>query len=109
WHPQPDHVLPETDPSAMTYLLNRYLRTRTKLTLEAQTSPAGGLTLSGALTDERGAPLPNASVALSMTPLGGPGVVSEYTLSGSVPEGALQAVAGYRVNTECSCSGPADF
>ena len=110
WHPQPDHVLPETDPSAMTYLVNRYLRPRTNLTLEARTAPAGALTLSGALADEHGAPLRNANVDLSMTPLGGPGVVSEYIVSGTVPEGALQAIAGYRVNMECDhCSGPADF
>jgi hypothetical protein len=110
WHPQPDHVLPETDPSAMTYLVNRYLQPRTKITLEEPSALAGGLTLSGALTDEHGAPLRNANVELSMTPLEGSGVVSEYTVSGTVPEGARQAVAGYRVNMECEgCSGPADF
>ena len=110
WHHQPDHVLPETDPSAFTYLVNRYLRTRTKMTLKAQASPAGGVILSGVLRDEHGAPLPNVNVELSMTPLEGPGVVSEYTVSGTVPEGALQAIAGYRVNMECdNCSGSADF
>lgn len=110
WHPQPDHVLPETDPGAFTYLVNRYLRTRTKLEMEAPTSATGGLTLGGALSDENGTPLPNADLQLSMTPLEGPGVVSEYSLSGIVPEGALRAVAGYRVNTECdNCSGPADL
>jgi hypothetical protein len=110
WHPQPDHVLPETDPGALTYLVNRYLRTRTKLTLEAQTASAGGVTLRGALTDERGTPRSNADLAFSMTPLDGPGVVSEYTFSGKVPERAVQAVVGYRVNMECDdCSGPSDF
>lgn len=113
WHAYPDHVLPETDPGALTYLVNRYLRTRTKLNLEAQTAsnaPDGQVVPGGTLTDEGGAPLPNAKVELSMTPLEGPGVVSEYTLSGTVPDGALQAIAGYRVNMECdTCSGPADF
>jgi hypothetical protein len=110
WHPYPDHVLPETDPSAFTYVINRYLRPRTKLTLQAQASQAGGLTLSGALTDEHGAPMPKANVNLSMTPLAGPGAVSEYTLSATVPDGATQADVGYRVNMECdSCAGSADF
>jgi hypothetical protein len=110
WHPYPDHVLPETDPSAFTYLIDRYSRARTKLTLNAQASQAGGLTLSGALTDEHGAPMSKANVNLSMTPLEGPGVVSEYTLSATVPDGATQADVGYRVNMECdSCSGSADF
>jgi hypothetical protein len=110
WHPYPDHVLPETDPSALTYLVDRYSRARTKLTLNAQVSQAGGLTLSGTLTDEHGAPMPKANVNLSMTPLAGPGAVSEYTLSATVPDGATQADVGYRVNMECeSCSGSADF
>lgn len=110
WHPYPDHVLPETNPSALTYLINRYLRTRTKLALEVQDAPAGGLSLSGALMDDHGAPLPKSSLELSMTPLEGPGIVSEYTLTGTVPDGAIQADAGYRVNMECdNCSGSADF
>ena len=110
WHSHPDHVLPETDPGALTYLINRYLRTRTTLRLEAQTSTDGQVVLGGALTSEQGAPLPNAKVEFSTKPLEGPGVVSEYTVSGTVPDGALRAVAGYRVNTECdTCSGVANF
>ncbi len=36
--------------------------------------------------------------------------MSEYTLSGTVPDGATQADLGYRVNMECdNCSGSADF
>src|SRR6266498_469253 len=110
WHPYPDHVLPESDPSAFTYLINRYSRSRTKLTLNAQTTSTGGLTLSGTLTDDHGAQMPKANVSLSMTPLDGPGVMAEYTLSDIVPEGATQADVGYRVNMECdNCSRPADF
>jgi len=33
----------------------------------------------------------------------------EYVLSSMVPEGAVQADVGYRVNTECDCSGPSEF
>jgi hypothetical protein len=110
WHPYPDHVLPESDPSAFTYLIDRYSRPRTKLTLNAQTTSTGGLTLSGTLTDDHGAPIPKANVSLNMTPLDGPGVMAEYTLSDIVPEGATQADVGYRVNMECdNCSGVADF
>jgi hypothetical protein len=68
WHPFPDRVLPETNPSAFTYLITRYLRHRTKLTLEAKASPTGGLTLSGSLMDEHNTPLPKSNVMLSMTP-----------------------------------------
>jgi hypothetical protein len=110
WHPYPDHVLPESNSSALTYLIDRYSRARTKLTLNAATPSTGGLTLSGTLTDEHGAPMPKANVSFSMTPLDGPGVVAEYMLSGVVPDEATQADAGYRVNMECdNCSGSADF
>jgi hypothetical protein len=33
WHPHPERLLPETDPGAFTYLINRYTRSRTELTL----------------------------------------------------------------------------
>ena len=35
WHPHPEQLLPETDPSAFTYLINRYSRSRTEITLNA--------------------------------------------------------------------------
>jgi len=40
-------------------------------------------------------------------PLSGAGDVAEYTISGVVPDGAVAADVGYRINTECGCSGPA--
>jgi len=40
-------------------------------------------------------------------PLSGAGLVAEYTISGVVPGGAVDAVVGYRLNVECGCSGPA--
>jgi hypothetical protein len=44
-----------------------------------------------------------------MRPVESPGLLFEYTLTGTVPEGATEADVGYRVNLECGCSGPADF
>ena len=109
WHPHPEQLLPETDPSAFTYLINRYTRSRTELTLNSDPSPDGGLTLSGVLMDTKGTPLSNAPIALTMRPVDGPGSLFEYTLTGIVPEGAIEADVGYRVNLECDCFGPADF
>ena len=109
WHPHPQQLLPETDPSAFTYLINRYTRSRTKLTLAAASSPDGSLNLSGVLLDKNASPLANAAIRLAMSPVDGPGFLYEYTLTGIVPEGATEADVGYRVNLECNCSGPADF
>jgi hypothetical protein len=108
WNPHPQRLLPESDPSTFTALITRYLRERTALSLQVQ--PAGaGLTLTGSLTDAQGLHQTGASVELSLTPLEGAGLAFEYTLSGIVPEGAVQADVGYRVNIECDCSGPSEF
>jgi hypothetical protein len=109
WHPHPERLLPESDPTTFTYLINRYLRTRTALTVEAQMSASGSLTLDGILTDEHGSPLSKATIELQMTPIEGAGLVYAYTVSGTVPDGAIQADVGYRVNTECNCSAASDF
>ena len=109
WHPHPERLLPETDPGAFTYLINRYNRTRTELTLASTASPDGNPTLSGVLVDNNANPLADATLHLSMRPVEGPGLLHEYTLTGFVPAGATEADVGYRVNIECGCSGSADF
>lgn len=109
WHDHPDYVLPETDPNTFTHMVNRYFRTRTTLTLPSQLSSNGSLQASGILTDSSGLPVSGAVVELSVTPLDGPGVFGEYTISGIVPSNATQANVGFRVNTECSCAGTSDF
>ena len=103
WEDRPDYVLPETKPGTFTWLINRYFRTRTKLTLQV------GDTAGGTLTDAGGRPLAGLLVELSATPLDGAGAYGEYTITGTVPAGAVSADVGYRVNTECGCSGAADF
>lgn len=70
---------------------------------------AGMLQVTGSLTDIAGNPISNAPVELSVTPLSGPGVFAEYTISGTVPAGVTQANIGFRVNDECGCSGTSEF
>jgi hypothetical protein len=109
WHPHPEHLLPESDPSTFTHLVDRYLRARTELTVEAPSGPGPSQTITGTLSDAAGAALANAEVRLRFTPLAGPGLAFRYTLTGTVPAGATQADVGYRVNTECSCSGATEL
>lgn len=104
WNDKPDYVLPETKRGTFTWLINRYFRPRTKLSLEISDSGA-----TGKLTNARGGALSGRPVELKATPLDGSGSYFDYTLSRTVSAGARTAVVGYRVNTECDCSGPADF
>jgi hypothetical protein len=105
WHPYPQRLLPETDAAAFTSVIHRYLRTRTVATLELD--PAG--TASGTLARTDGTPEAGAEITVSAVPTAGPGAWHEHTASGVVPAWAVVADVGYRVNTECACSGEGDF
>jgi hypothetical protein len=102
WQRHPSRLLPETAPDAFTHLIDLYLRPRTRI--EATRSANA---LSGTVRADGGAPIANVSVSASTEPTDGPGVLHTYTLSGTVPTGAHTADVGYRINTECGCSGPA--
>jgi hypothetical protein len=104
WNPHPTHVLPETDPTAFTYLIDRYFRTRTQLTLTNN-----GAQLSGTL---RAGPAVAAGVNIQITaqPVSGNGAIATYTTTGPVPMEARTAIVGARINSECySCNGPSDL
>jgi hypothetical protein len=110
WNDRPDYVLPESNPDTFTALINRYFRTRTILSLNLisidsdQTQHATGM-----LTDPMNVALPNAAIELTMRALEGPGLVAEYSISGTVPVGAIRSDIGFRVNTECGCQATSDF
>jgi hypothetical protein len=104
WNPRPQRLLPEDQPGTYTNFVLSYLRPRSSLSLTLDQGVAGG-----GLYRAGGAPIPNASIEFSALPLSGQGVWADDTLSGVVPEGATAADVGFRVNTECNCSGPAHF
>ncbi len=68
WNPYPSHVLPETDPGAFTYLIDRYFRTRTMLT-----ATLGASAISGNLSLASGAPVPMAPITATATATDGSG------------------------------------
>ena len=110
WHAYPKKLLPETDPSKHTYLINRYFHTRTTLSLDlSEPSSDGSREVTGRLTEAAGTPVAGVPVELSIMALDGPGQFAEYTATGVVPAGATQAVVGFRVNTEGGGPGSADF
>ena len=110
WHDRPDFLLPETNPDTFTAMINRYFRTRTVLSLDLGSKAAdGSQNATGTLTDVAGASLTDSVVELTMKALDGPGLVAEYTITGTVPAGAIRSDVGFRVNTECGCQGISDF
>lgn len=110
WEDHPDYLLPESDPTTFTHLIDRYFRTRTTLILAPiDLRSNGSMQPSGILTDSSGLPVSGAGVEVSVTPLDGPGVFGEYIVSGIVPDNATRADVGFRVNTECECLGTTDF
>jgi hypothetical protein len=105
WHPYPQRILPETDADAFTAIIHRYLRPRASLTVAVQ----GENLVTGMLTAADGMPMPDVKVAVALVPSDVDGVWHEYTVSGTVPPGAVLADVGYRVNTECACTGRGRF
>jgi hypothetical protein len=101
WDHHPLHALPETSPAAMTYDVDRYFRQRTHVSLHVEQSQA-----SGELRNrETHIPIGAAEVTISRLPLSGPGDIATYTMTGTVPTGATQAVLQICVN-ECGVPLP---
>src|SRR6185437_11007740 len=97
WMPHPSHMLLETQPVTMTWLVNRYLTGQTRLVLQRT-----GNRLQGELTDTAGHPLPAAQVTLSAQLLGEPGAPILHTRAGQVPPKAAAAILALRINAECN-------
>lgn len=102
----PSHLLPETDASAFTYLIDRYFRERTRLTLSATASAGAGPAqrtrrLCRAGNDPAGCDTPS-----------GTGQSTTYQYSGTMPSATQYVVFGARVGMEgCDLVGaqPAEF
>ena len=105
WMAYPKQLLPETNPTSFTYLIDRYFRARSALRL-LSTAMAGQGTLSA-----NSGPLSGSSVMLTGVPLTGTAQPSAYTYSGTVPAGTQFLVFGARVAIEnCSTVAlPAEF
>jgi hypothetical protein len=101
WDKNPIHALPETSPAAMTYDIDSYFRPRTRISLETERARATG-ELRNRETHE---PIGGAEVTMSQLALSGPGVVAIYTVTGTVPAGAQQALLQICVN-ECALPTP---
>ncbi|MGZ4461727.1 MAG: hypothetical protein ACXVZP_02700 [Gaiellaceae bacterium] len=104
WVDHPDRVLPEGSSGSFTNLIDRYFRPRPALRLQLR-----GTRVSGTLRDAGGRPVSPQRLEVLATPLEGPGSRGTYSIAGIVPAGATRASVGFRVNSECGCSGPSDL
>jgi uncharacterized protein (TIGR03437 family) len=103
WYNYPRYVLPESDPTALTYLIDSYFRPRTSLSLNISSSQAAGV-----LLDSQGAPVASAPVTLTAQATTGSGTVANYVLTGTVPPSTTQAVVQICVNA-CGDVGATDI
>ncbi|MEZ5354863.1 MAG: hypothetical protein R2762_19690 [Bryobacteraceae bacterium] len=100
WHNYPKHVLPESGPATFTYLINRYFRDRSRLSLNT-----GSMSAQGSLSDSHGAPLASKQVTVSAEPTSGEGVIATYTMTGTVPATTSKATIQLCVQL-CGGTGP---
>lgn len=107
WHRHPRQLLPDSDPAAFTNIITRYAAPRSSIAATLDDT-AGSATVRGRLSDAGGSPVTDADVEVRLVPQHGAGVPYEYTIEGVVPDGAVEADVGWRINDECRCSGPAD-
>ncbi|MEZ5272060.1 MAG: hypothetical protein R2694_07095 [Ilumatobacteraceae bacterium] len=93
WTDHPYRVLPETDPAAMTSLINRYFSPRTTLA----DVTAGPAAVTGRVLADGG---PGAGLHVTATVVPLAGTPTTVTFSGTVPADATEAVWVFRVNGE---------
>lgn len=101
WVAWPDHDLPETDLSALTSGIVRYFGHRVDLRLESSDGR-----VVATLLDDTGAPVAGATLEVRVEPTGRG--MSTQTISGTVPDGAAEAVVLVRANAEGTVVGDVD-
>ena len=103
WHSYPKHVLPESDPTTFTHLINTYFRTRTGL---SATLAAGEV--SGKLVGDHINPVAGAPITVTAERISGPSTISTFTLTGTVPATTTEALILICVN-KCGEVGTNDM
>jgi hypothetical protein len=101
WMRYPLRMLPEGQPGTMTNLVLNYT-----LPIPALTAQLIGNKLVGRLAMAPDRPLPGRSLTMSVK-MRSP-IPVQQEIDGVVPDGAVQALIGLRLNVECDCSGTLD-
>ena len=102
WHEQPDRLLPDDEVTTQTGLINRYFGSHTQLDVGAPSEAA----IVGRITDAAGSPLASEVLEVEVLPLGRS--KQRGMISGTVPDGARQALIAVRANAEGGNTAPVD-
>jgi hypothetical protein len=104
WDRHPARFLPETQPGTLTYLVGRYLRAASALSLTRQ-----GNVIAGQLIDAQGRPVADASIAITGVDAGARTQPTMRSVAGTTPADVASAVIGIRAGNEgaCVCNGEA--
>jgi hypothetical protein len=100
WLRFPKYNMPETSPTAQTWAINRYFRTRT--VMQAQFVGAG---VKGKLTDQKGKPVAGATINGYVPGVDFSQPMATTVIQDVVPANARFGLLGIRLNAECGCSG----
>jgi hypothetical protein len=98
WTRSPTRVLPEGQPGTLMSVALRYLQPASSLSLSRS-----GDSVSGTLTRPNGTPVAGAAIQLTAIDAAGRAWPTLRSLSGTVPDGAITAVVGFRLGVEGAC------
>ena len=87
WMAYPMKSLPEMTPYTFTWLIDQYTRSRPSLSVTHNLTEA-----TGKLVDSSGRGIGSAPITVAFQPTAGPGIVSTYTLIGTVPSSSTDAI-----------------
>jgi len=104
WSPYPLYNMPETSPTAQTWLINRYVRPRP--ILQAQFVGRG---VHGKLFTPDGKPVAGVTINGYKHGVDFTQPLPVQVVTGVVPATSVQAIIGVRVNVECNCTGTNDL
>ena len=104
WDANPTYNMPDTSPTAQTWLINRYVRPQS--ILQAQFVGQG---VHGKLITPDGKPIVNVTINGFKPGVDVSKPLPVQVVQGVVPSTAVQALIGVRVNTECGCNGMNDL
>ena len=103
WNIYPSQLLPETSPTTLTWLIDRYALERSRLEVQFV-----GRGVQGKLTTLHGKPIANATVQARVPGVDFSQPLPVKTIQDVVPVTAAAVLIGVRVNAECNCAGVND-
>ncbi len=100
WVPNPVFAMPETSPTTVSWVVNRYHAARSRLLAQFV-----GQGVKGRLTNWNDRPIPNVTIKGYKPGVDFSTPLPRAVRTGVVPTNAVSALMMVRINTECECDG----